>query len=74
MCCSVREGKRLEIPHNCRPDYKELIEKCWAHDANDRADFEEVGCALYNIWNHGDSTIICTPPSVELLSARCMGC
>eukprot|EP01105_Mastigella_eilhardi_P026026 TRINITY_DN730_c0_g1_i5.p1 TRINITY_DN730_c0_g1~~TRINITY_DN730_c0_g1_i5.p1 ORF type:complete len:626 (-),score=124.31 TRINITY_DN730_c0_g1_i5:86-1963(-) len=38
----VCSGKRLPIPEDCEPDFKSLIEECWAQDANDRPTFAKL--------------------------------
>ena len=42
VCCDVRNGVRLEIPDNARPEYAALIRECWAQNANERPSFQEI--------------------------------
>ena len=39
---SVRNGERPDIPDDCPEPYARIIEKCWAHDPNQRPTAKEV--------------------------------
>jgi isochorismate hydrolase len=44
-------GKREEIPSDCPKEYRELIEKCWAHDLKQRPSSDEIVTQLEQMWN-----------------------
>jgi hypothetical protein len=44
-------GKREEIPSDCPNEYRELIEKCWAHDLKERPSFDVIVFKLEQMWN-----------------------
>jgi thiamine kinase-like enzyme len=46
----VIKGNREEIPSDCPKEYKELIEKCWAHNLHERPSFDEIVAKLEQIF------------------------
>jgi len=51
----VIEGNRMKIPSecNCPPLLESLVNRCWAQDANERPEFNEIYDILISI-KHGE--------------------
>lgn len=40
--CLIENGKKYEIPNDVPSNYKNLIEKCWSDDANERPSMNQI--------------------------------
>eukprot|EP01095_Lingulamoeba_sp_RSL-Kostka_P011392 TRINITY_DN4306_c0_g1_i1.p1 TRINITY_DN4306_c0_g1~~TRINITY_DN4306_c0_g1_i1.p1 ORF type:complete len:577 (-),score=183.46 TRINITY_DN4306_c0_g1_i1:103-1800(-) len=49
MNCVVNEHERPEIPQDCPESLEQLMRNCWAHNPEDRPDFQEIVTTLDDI-------------------------
>jgi len=46
----TREKRRPPIPPDCPPVWRDLMQRCWAHEPMDRPTFEQIWKVLDKYW------------------------
>lgn len=46
ICESAKKGNRPKFPTNTKSNQKNLINKCWSHDPNERPPFNDICLCL----------------------------